>query len=45
MRGSKARTPDDWDRQMQADAVSGRLDALAREAEDDYRKREAKSSP
>lgn len=41
----QAWTADDWDLQMQADAVSGRLDALARDAEEAYRKGEAKPFP
>lgn len=41
----QAWTPDAWDLQMQADAASGRLESLAREAEDAYRKGEAKSFP
>jgi len=33
----QASPSDDWDRQMEADAASGKLDNLMREAEEDYR--------
>ena len=36
---------DDWDRQMEADAESGRLDALVREAEEAYRRDECRPFP
>lgn len=36
---------DDWDRRMEADARSGKLDALAREAEDAYREGKARPFP
>lgn len=41
----QAWTPDDWDRQMESDARSGKLDALAHEAEEAYRRGEAKPFP
>ncbi len=41
----QAWTRDDWDRQMEVDVRSGKLDALAREAEDAYRSGETKALP
>ena len=38
-------TPDDWDRQMEADVQAGKLDALANEAEESYRKGEYRPFP
>jgi hypothetical protein len=37
--------PDDWDRQMQADAERGKLDELIGEAEDAYRRGECRPFP
>jgi hypothetical protein len=36
---------DDWDRQMEADAKSGHLDALVREAEEAYRRGDCRPFP
>ena len=36
---------DEWDRQMEVDALSGKLDFLAEEAEQAYRKGEARPFP
>jgi hypothetical protein len=41
----QAWTPDDWDRQMESDARSDKLDALAREATDAYRQGKTKPFP
>jgi hypothetical protein len=38
-------TPDEWDRQMQADVQSGKLDALAREGEESLRRGECRPFP
>ena len=38
-------TPDDWDRQMQADVLAGKLDTLAREGEEAFRRGECQPFP
>ena len=36
---------DDWDRQMKADIEAGKLDNLAREAEEEYRRGDCRLFP
>jgi hypothetical protein len=38
-------TPDEWDCQMEADVQAGRLDSLAREAEEAFEKGECRPFP
>jgi len=37
--------PDEWDRQMQADAETGKFDALIREADEAYRRGDCRPFP
>lgn len=38
-------TPDEWDRQIQADVEAGKLDSLAHEAESAFRRGECRPFP